>query len=488
MDDAEALNNEHSSPAALLPTKDNAGLAEPPPPLDAAASLASSYSESDCSHDIIQAVAGSPLPVHKDDGRDRHLTVNGTNEVREKLAESKNSYVVEYTFLESSMVSATECEGTVWENKTMAGEFTADGAVSVLEEPEPREAYRLAEAAATLHRIGLRGVESSDTSWSNQSFAIWAHGATGPFESGVNVAPSGSQQLQAASDDSVRSPATGNALNTALRVRNLAPTDGGTLTSPVIPAASSGRSHELAGDEMAFESDNVRLQHIEECLRTDQEKTEEVKQNLDTVCQGNTRCGQRAVKLRRQRGQARERALRLEKQMELQLDLFSEHCEFLLQMAVNLQEKNRRLSAVNTEQRRHIQDELSRRGYACLSDVVWPQLELQVEVEQLRQQLRLKEEEVRSLETTFHRFRKASEKKYLNAIDDIMKQDTMLQRSIQTLEAEDDVVSHCPRLMQLLRSLRGGGGTEEEAPSSSDTNPSLPSGAKLVNGQAPTAI
>lgn len=179
-----------------------------------------------------------------------------------------------------------------------------------------------------------------------------------------------------------------------------------------------------------------------ESLRTHHKKIEEVKQNLDTMCRENTRCGQKAVKLRRQRDQARKRGQHLEKKTGLLRDLYSGGIQFLTERVENV-EKNRRLSAVNTQQWCFLREQLSRQNHSCLSYVICFQLELQMEVERLCRELRRKE--VRSLDAVFDRFRNASEN-YLAAID-IMERDTMLRRVIQSLEAEGRRGAQLPRAL-----------------------------------------
>lgn len=464
MDNVEGMGDKRTPSAAMPPRKDRATLPEPPSPPDALTTC----TEPNCSLDVLQAATSTSLPVHKYDGRDRHLTVNGTNELSEKLAESLNSCVVERAFVESSMVPADEYEGNGWE-KTMAGEFSTHSAISAVEEHEPSEAYRLAGIAASHRRIGLRGVESSDKFTSDQSLANGVHGGTGPFKYGANsITPYGSRQLQAVGyHDAAKSEVVGNAAGGMVpSCGTLASINGGKPTSAGVPAGSRGSSHELAVGEVEFPSktlvriDSHTRARVEGQLGTDLH--EEVKRNLDMVCPENTRCGLKALKLRRQRDKACERAQCLEKQIHLLRELYAADFEFLLKMVGNVKEKNRWLSVVNREQRRHIQEQLSRQSHSTLSDVLRTQMVLQLEADRLRQGLLRKEEQLQALIVTCQYFRTASQENYRTAIEKIKKMDRMLQLAIHTLEEEVGVVSGCPGLMQLLRSLCGGGGTGEE--------------------------
>lgn len=493
MGNIEGLDDVHSPPAAVPPREDRVELPESPLSLDTAACFESGCSEPDCSDRILHAAVNSPLVVDKDDGIDRHLATNGSNELSEMPAERRNSSVAVHAFVESSMVSANGCEGNGCLKKRMAETISGDGAVSAVEESEQREAQRFLVAAAAVRHIGFQVTENSDTP--DELPSMSALGGTSSSVNGANsIRPSGSQQMQAASDDeATKSPVTSNDVRgTEPPFRT--PTNGGKLTSAAFTVGSSGSSHGLVADEVAFLSD--KLVHIEsrtqarvmESSGTDLKKIEEAKQNLDTLCRADTRCGQKAVKLRRQRDQARERAQRLEKEISLLRDLYAGDFEFLTEKVKNFKKKNSRLSLVNTQQLRFIQEHLSRQSHSCLSDVIYFQLELKMEAERLRQELVRKEEEVRSLDMAFHCFRNASEKNYLAAIDDIMDRNTMLQRVTHSLEAEVDVVSSCPALMQLQRSLNGEGATQEETTSSSGRHRSAPSGAKLANHKAPSAI
>ncbi|KAK8758490.1 hypothetical protein V5799_003877 [Amblyomma americanum] len=113
-------------------------------------------------------------------------------------------------------------------------------------------------------------------------------------------------------------------------------------------------------------------------------------------------------------------------------------------------------------------------GRSSRTDVIYVDLELLLEVERRHIELLLKEEELKERYVQFHRVIKASEQTYLAARDEITRKKALLLRVIQALEAEVDLVSGCPRLMQLLCSLRGGGGGGGlEATSVGDT-PSSP--------------
>lgn len=265
-----------------------------------------------------------------------------------------------------------------------------------------------------------------------------------------------------------------NVVRTLPPIRTLAPTDGEKLSIAGVAGSNSGSSRELSVREAAVPSDKLVQKdsctntRVEECLRTALKQAKEVKHNLDTVCQKDTRCGQKAANLCRQRDQARERAQRLDREIRLEEVLYSEDLEFLFKKVGKLKEKNRRLSAVNRELSLHVQELLSRHSRSSLSDTICFQVALELEAEQLRQELLLKEEELQSLDTRFRRFREASQKNYLAAIEDIMNLDATLHLTNKTLEAEVDVVSGCPALLQLMRALRGSGGTEVEAIASTD--------------------
>lgn len=125
------------------------------------------------------------------------------------------------------------------------------------------------------------------------------------------------------------------------------------------------------------------------------------------------------------------------------------------------------------------------RGGGCFSaeaDALCAKLRLRQELERSREELLLKDEQLRALAAKFGRFRKAYEDNYQRATDDIDKLDTMLERVIETLEGESEVVSSCPALAQLLHNLRGGPGEGESAP----PPPQPP--APPTNRRAPTAL
>ncbi|KAK8758487.1 hypothetical protein V5799_003882 [Amblyomma americanum] len=94
-----------------------------------------------------------------------------------------------------------------------------------------------------------------------------------------------------------------------------------------------------------------------------------------------------------------------------------------------------------------------------------------MEAERLRTEKLLREEELQGLEAEFHRVLNASEEAYLAAMDEIIRKNALLQRVLQALEAEIDLLSGRPVLMQLLCSLRAEVGSGLEATSTGDTPP-----------------
>ncbi|XP_077508767.1 uncharacterized protein LOC144120240 [Amblyomma americanum] len=532
MDDLEGSGDEHSPSVALPPRKDRAGLAIPLPPLDGAATFANGDSEPDSSYGtpvdelppnvspehsslvqaILQAAAVSRMPGQPDDGRDRlasaplvvehHSAVNGGSEIGEKLAERRNSCVLEHTFVECNGVVAAnggEGSGGRLRERMATGQFPTGGAVSTAEGPEPGEAHRVLGAAIASRPNGFHIDDSAALFRPNHCLANGVLSGAGPSENGaLSSASSGSQQqLQGArDDDAAQSSVAGKPVGTVPPFRTVMATDGSKLTGSVgVTAGSgSGSSHEQAVAELASLSGKLVRIHslmqarVQERLCTDHEQIEELKQNLDTVCCQKAQCGLEAGELRRQRDQACERAQRLEQQMATLQDGHAREVELLFQQMGDLKEKNRCLAAVNQEQGRQLQEELSRRGFSSEADAICAKLQLRQEVERLREELLLREEQLRALAAKFGRFRKAYEDNYQRATDDIDKLDTMLERVIETLEAELDVVSGCPALMQLLHNLRGGGAAGEEATSASGTPQSPPSGGSLINRKTPTAL
>ncbi|KAK8758486.1 hypothetical protein V5799_003881 [Amblyomma americanum] len=115
-----------------------------------------------------------------------------------------------------------------------------------------------------------------------------------------------------------------------------------------------------------------------------------------------------------------------------------------------------------------MQEEEPRSGRSSRTDVICVDLELLLEVERLRREHLLKEKELQERDAQFRRVLKASEQTYLAAMDEITRKKALLQRVLQALEAEVDLVSDRPVLMQLLCSLRGERGAELEATSAGD--------------------
>lgn len=533
MDDLEGSGDEHSPSVALPPRKDHAGLPTPLPPLDGGNTFANGDSEPDSSYGtpvdelppnvspehsslvqaILQAAAGSRMPVQLDDSRDRftnaplvvdhHTAINGGSEIGEKLAERRNSCVVEHAFVECNGVVAAngdEGSGGRLRERTAAGQFPNGGAVSAVEEAEPSEAHRVLGAAVATRPNGFHIDDSAAIFRPNHCLANGMPGGAGPSENGVlSSAPSGSQQQQlqgVSDDDTAQSSVAGKPVGTVPPFRTVMAIDGGKMTGSggVTAGSGSGGSHERAVAELASLSGKLVRIHslmqarVQERLRTDHEQIEELKQNLDTVCRQKAQCGMETGELRRQRDQACERAQRLEQQMATLQDGHAREVELLFQQMGDLKEKNRCLSAVNQEQGRQLQEELSRRGFSSEADAICAKLQLRQEVERLREELLLREEQLRALAAKFGRFRKAYEDNYQRATEDIDKLDTMLERVIETLEAELEVVSGCPALMQLLHNLRGGGAAGEEVTSASAAPQSPPSGVSLVSRKTPTAL
>lgn len=416
------------------------------------------------------------------DGLERPLLVatrpaiNG-GEINEKLAERRNTCVVERALV--------ECNGT-----GRAGDMEGPVLLPVSEEPGELH-HELGGSANGSSRSN--GFHVADVpSFSRQSSHCLANGVGGGVISGSssfdnNLLNGGGHDEDAAAQSCV----IGKPVGTVPPFRTV--TDGKsagvTGTGGGNSAGSSSQERSLA--ELASLSGKlVRIlslmqARVQERLRTDHEQIEELKQNLDTVCRQKAQCSLETGELRRQRDQACERTQRLEQQMAALQDGHTREVELLFQQMGDLKEKNRCLVAVNEEQSRQLQEELQRvRGGSCFSaeaDALCAKLRLRQELERSREELLLKDEQLRALAAKFGRFRKAYEDNYQRATDDIDKLDTMLERVIETLEGEPEVVSSCPALAQLLHNLRGGAGEGESAPA-----PQPP--APLTNRRAPTAL
>lgn len=469
MDDLEGSGDEHPpAPAVPPPSKDRLA------PLDV--SFANGDSEPDSSygtpvdelppstsaehsslvHAILQAAAGSQLLARSED-----LPINGESEVHDKLAERRNLCVVERTLV--------DCNGVSGEGR-LGGQVPPAG--SIAEEA----GLQSARSPAVSHTNGFRVDDGAVIFRPNQCLATsLPSGVSGSSENGLGG--------QGPSDeDAAQSSVSGKPVGTVPPFRTVAATD----SKPPAGAGGAGvGGHERAVAELASLSGKLVRIHslmqarVQERLRTDHEQIEELKQNLDTVCRQKAQCGLEAGELRRQRDQACEHAQRLEQQMASLQDSHAREVELLFQQMGDLKEKNRCLSAVNQEQGRQLQEELSKRGFSSEADAICAKLQLRQELEQLREELLLKDEQLRALAAKFGRFRKAYEDNYQRATDDIDKLDTMLERVIETLEAEPEAVSSCPALRQLLHNLRGGGAGDAA---------STPSGDNLSNRKMPTAL
>lgn len=485
MDDLEGSGDEHSPatapsvpphkdrarPAALLPLDASFvnGDSEPDStygtPVDELPLTSASAEHSSLVHAILQAAAGSQL-LGRGNGstEEASLAVNGENEVHDKLAERRNSCVVERT-----LVLGVSGEGGLLGDLPTAG--------SVVDEA----CHQSARSPTVSHTNGFHADDGAVTFRPNHSLPNGlSSGTSGSLDNGV-----GSQGPS--DEDAAQSSVVGKPVGTVPPFRTVAATDG-KLTAG---AGSAGvGSHERAVAELASLSGKLVRIHslmqarVQERLRTDHEQIEELKQNLDTVCRQKAQCGLEAGELRRQRDQACDHAQRLEQQMASLQDSHAREVELLFQQMGDLKEKNRCLSAVNQEQGRQLQEELSKRGFSSEADAICAKLQLRQELEQLREELLLKDEQLRALAAKFGRFRKAYEDNYQRATDDIDKLDTMLERVIETLEAEPEAVSSCPALRQLLHNLRGGGGAGD----TSTPHQSPPSGGSLTNRKTPTAL
>ncbi|KAH8039515.1 hypothetical protein HPB51_007417 [Rhipicephalus microplus] len=465
MDDLEGSGDEH--PTAPPPSKDRLA------PLNV--SFANGDSEPDSSygtpvdelppstsaehtslvHAILEAAAGSQLLARSED-----LPINGESEVHDKLAERRNLCVVECSLVDCNGVSG-ECG--------LRGQLPPAG--SVVEETA------LQSARSLTHINGFHADDGTVIFRPNQCLATsLPGGVTGSSENGL-----GSQGPS--DEDAAQSSISGKPVGTVPPFRTVAATD----SKPTAGTGGAGvGGHERAVAELASLSGKLVRIHslmqarVQERLRTDHEQIEELKQNLDTVCCQKAQCGLEVGELRRQRDQACEHAQRLEQQMASLQDSHAREVELLFQQMGDLKEKNRCLSAVNQEQGRQLQEELSKRGFSSEADAICAKLQLRQELEQLREELLLKDEQLRALAAKFGRFRKAYEDNYQRATDDIDKLDTMLERVIETLEAEPETVSSCPALRQLLHNLRGGG--------AGDATASTPSGDSATNRKMPTAL
>lgn len=465
MDDLEGSGDEH--PTAPPPSKDRLA------PLNV--SFANGDSEPDSSygtpvdelppstsaehtslvHAILEAAAGSQLLARSED-----LPINGESEVHDKLAERRNLCVMECSLVDCNGVSG-ECG--------LRGQLPPAG--SVVEETA------LQSARSLTHINGFHADDGTVIFRPNQCLATsLPGGVTGSSENGL-----GSQGPS--DEDAAQSSISGKPVGTVPPFRTVAATD----SKPTAGTGGAGvGGHERAVAELASLSGKLVRIHslmqarVQERLRTDHEQIEELKQNLDTVCCQKAQCGLEVGELRRQRDQACEHAQRLEQQMASLQDSHAREVELLFQQMGDLKEKNRCLSAVNQEQGRQLQEELSKRGFSSEADAICAKLQLRQELEQLREELLLKDEQLRALAAKFGRFRKAYEDNYQRATDDIDKLDTMLERVIETLEAEPETVSSCPALRQLLHNLRGGG--------AGDATASTPSGDSATNRKMPTAL
>ncbi|XP_077535070.1 uncharacterized protein LOC144146961 isoform X2 [Haemaphysalis longicornis] len=411
-------------------------------------------------------------------------TVNG-GEISEKLAERRNTCVVERTLV--------ECNGT-----RGGGDLEGPVLLPVSVSEEPNEPRHQPGGSGSSRANGFHVADVP--TFSRQSSHCLANGVGSGVVSGSSSSESNLLNGGCASghdeDAAAQSCVIGKPVGTVPPFRTV--TDGGgsgksagvTGTAGGNSAGSSGQERSLA--ELASLSGKlVRIlslmqARVQERLRTDHEQIEELKQNLDTVCLQKAQCGLETGELRRQRDQACERAQRLEQQMAALQDGHTREVELLFQQMGDLKEKNRCLVAVNEEQSRQLAEELQRvRGGGCFSaeaDALCAKLRLRQELERSREELLLKDEQLRALAAKFGRFRKAYEDNYQRATDDIDKLDTMLERVIETLEGESEVVSSCPALAQLLHNLRGGPGEGESAP----PPPQPP--APPTNRRAPTAL
>ncbi|KAK8766141.1 hypothetical protein V5799_007075 [Amblyomma americanum] len=316
MDNFEGLGDQVLSPGTRLPLKDLAGRPEPPPPRNAWAFYGSGDSQPDRSHSVLQATASSLMAVLKDGGCDRHLAANGIKEMSEKLVEGKISCVREHTYANNSIVPPIRDGGNGWLKRRLVGEFPDGGAASAMKQSDPSAAHQSSEAAPAVRHVGLQVDEISDAFSLKQTVDNGALGVTSHFENGVlNTAPSARQKLHVGCDNTPKSRITNNDEATVPLHSSRAPTDGGTLTSAGVPAgSSSSSSHEQAVVEEAVLSDKlVRIDsrtqaRVQELLCTNHKQTVEVRQHNCTVCPMHTRGWLKAVKLRRQRDQAHERA------------------------------------------------------------------------------------------------------------------------------------------------------------------------------------
>ncbi|XP_075543019.1 uncharacterized protein LOC142576673 isoform X2 [Dermacentor variabilis] len=480
MDDLEGSGDEHlPAPAPPVPPQKDRTRLAPLLPLDASfvngdSEPGSSYGtpadelpltsasaeHSSLVHAILQAAAGSQL-LGRGNGSAEGATraVNGEDQMHDKLAERRNSCVVERT-----LVLGVSGEGGLLE-----GLPTASSTVDVA-------SHQSARSPAVSHTNGFHADDGAITFRPNHCLANGPSGGM-PLDNGVsNQGPS--------DEDAAQSSVVGKPVGTVPPFRTVAATDNKLTTG----AGSAG--HERAVAELASLSGKLVRIHslvqarVQERLRTDHEQIEELKQNLDTVCQQKSQCSLEAGELRRQRDQACDHAQRLEQQMASLQDSHAREVELLFQQMGDLKEKNRCLSAVNQEQGRQLQEELSQRGFSSEADAICAKLQLRQELEQLREELLLKDEQLRALAAKFGRFRKAYEDNYQRATDDIDKLDTMLERVIETLEAEPEAVSGCPALRQLLHNLHGGSGAGDAG----TPHQSPPSGGSQANRKMPTAL
>ncbi|XP_064460227.1 sperm-associated antigen 5-like [Ornithodoros turicata] len=200
---------------------------------------------------------------------------------------------------------------------------------------------------------------------------------------------------------------------------------------------------------------------VQDRMRMSQEQIDELKKNLDTICQKNVDSIQESTFLKQQLDQALSRVSNLEEKLQSVHESYRKEIEILFQQIEDLKEKNRCLMAVNQEQARQLKEELlslrDNHGYAQEADIACDKFELKQEVANLKEEALSKDEQFRSLAGKFARFKKAYEDNYQRATEDIDKLDTMIERVIETLQSVPEVTSNCPPLQGLLENLTGTG-------------------------------
>lgn len=238
--------------------------------------------------------------------------------------------------------------------------------------------------------------------------------------------------------------------------------DGGTSG----PSPKHGSLDSLVSELTALSGKLLRIHtmmhsKVQDRLRTSQDQIEELKKNLDTICQKNIDSAQDSAFLKQQLDQALTRVINLEEKLQTVHESYRREIEMLFQQIEDLKEKNRCLMAVNQEQARQLKEELrnlrGKQGYTSEADIICDKFNLKQEVAKLKEEALSKDEQYRSLAGKFARFKKAYEDNYQKATEDIDKLDTMIERVIETLQSVPEVVSSCTPLQGLLDNLVGTG-------------------------------